>query len=175
MDFTIGKYKINLEIIIIIILLWAILNFHLFCSCSRVKPYEAFSLLKEGFTSGIKKINNDIKKKEGFTSNAYGMNNGETFSRFPEKPIDLNTWKTPNIGIVGSNSFDKLKSYKTPLTPGKGGNLDFLSQGEFKPECCANGSPYSNSEGCACLSYDTSKYLIERGGNAVPFIQGSSF
>jgi len=38
---------------------------------------------------------------------------------------------------------------------------------KFKPECCPN--TYSNSMGCACMSNSQYKYLIERGGNNVPF------
>ena len=161
MNLTFGKLKINLEIVIIFILLWIILSSHLLCSCSRVMPYEAFTTVLK-------------KSKEAFTSKS-GMNNGETFSRFPEKQINVDTWKQPNIGVAGSSDFQKMNSYKTPLAPGKGGKLDYLSDVVFKHECCAYGSPYSNSSGCACLNVEASKYLITRGGNAAPFIQGSSF
>ena len=40
---------------------------------------------------------------------------------------------------------------------------------KFSPQCCPN--TYSNSMGCACLSMPQYRYLIERGGNNVPFSQ----
>ena len=164
MDLTFGKFRIKLELVIIFVLLWIIMSGHLVCSCSRVKPYEAFTEMKKVLK----------KTAEGFTSSS-GMNNGETFSRFPEKQIDINTWKQPNVGIPGSSDNNKMNSYKTPKTPGQGGNLNYLSGAVFNKECCAYGSPYSNSSGCACLNTEAGKFLLTRGGNAVPFIQGSSF
>jgi hypothetical protein len=165
MDLTFGKFRIKLELVIIFVLLWIIMSGHLMCSCSRVKPYEAFT-----------EMITPQKKKEGFTSSS-GMNNGETFSRFPEKLIDVNSWKQSNAGVYGSSDYNKMNSYKTPNPPGKGGNLDYLSGAVFKRECCAygGGASYSNSSGCACLNTEASKFLITRGGNAAPFIQGSSF
>ena len=163
MDLTFGKFRIKLELVIIFVLLWIIMSGHLVCSCTRVKPYEAFTEMFQA-------------TKEGFTSIS-GMNNGETFSRFPEKQVDVNTWKQSNAGVHGSSDYNKMNSYKTPKPPGKGGKLDYLSGVEFKHECCAygGGASYSNSSGCACLNTDASRFLITRGGNAVPFIQGSSF
>ena len=37
----------------------------------------------------------------------------------------------------------------------------------FKPECCP--STYSNSTGCACINLKQYNYLINRGGNNVPY------
>ena len=39
----------------------------------------------------------------------------------------------------------------------------------FKPECCPN--TYSNSMGCACMTNKQYNYLINRGGNNVPYSQ----
>ena len=43
----------------------------------------------------------------------------------------------------------------------------FFKDTKFKPQCCP--SSYSNSMGCACINNSQYKYLIERGGNNVPF------
>jgi hypothetical protein len=43
----------------------------------------------------------------------------------------------------------------------------FFKDTKFKPQCCP--SSYSNSMGCACIKNSQYKYLIERGGNNVPF------
>ncbi len=43
----------------------------------------------------------------------------------------------------------------------------FFKDTKFKPQCCP--SSFSNSMGCACINNSQYKYLIERGGNNVPF------
>ena len=115
MDLIIGKFRIKLELIIIFVLLCIIMSGHLVCSCTRVKPYEAFTEMVDNMITckDGKKINDEgkcVKITEGFTS---GMNNGVTFSRFPEKPININSWKQSS-GMSGSR-------YKTTKPPGKGG------------------------------------------------------
>ena len=60
-----------------------------------------------------------------------------------------------------------------PLAPYKVHNCgpvnmnNFLSNVQFKPECCGNpaGSSYSNSVGCACLCPEQITFLNSRGGN----------
>ena len=42
-------------------------------------------------------------------------------------------------------------------------NLDFLSNLEFKPQCCP--SQYSTSAGCACMTPEKLNYISKRGGN----------
>ena len=37
----------------------------------------------------------------------------------------------------------------------------------FKPECCPNA--FSNSSGCACMTGGQFNYLVERGGNNIPY------
>jgi hypothetical protein len=47
------------------------------------------------------------------------------------------------------------------------GELDMFANTPFKPECCPN--EYSNSSGCACMTVQQYNYVIERGGNNVPY------
>ena len=42
-------------------------------------------------------------------------------------------------------------------------NLDFLSNLDFKPQCCP--SQYSTSAGCACMTPEKLNYISKRGGN----------
>ena len=42
-------------------------------------------------------------------------------------------------------------------------NLDFLSNLDFKPQCCP--SQYSTSAGCACMTPEKLEYISKRGGN----------
>jgi len=47
------------------------------------------------------------------------------------------------------------------------GELDMFASTPFKPECCPN--TYSTSIGCACMTGTQYNYLVNRGGNNVPY------
>lgn len=47
------------------------------------------------------------------------------------------------------------------------GELLLFANTPFKPECCPN--TFSTSTGCACMSTGQYNYLVERGGNNVPY------
>jgi hypothetical protein len=49
------------------------------------------------------------------------------------------------------------------------GELFMFANTPFKPECCPN--TYSTSQGCACMTGNQYNYLVERGGNNVPYSQ----
>ena len=44
-------------------------------------------------------------------------------------------------------------------------NLDFLSNLDFKPQCCP--SQYSTSAGCACMTPEKLEYISKRGNNDI--------
>jgi hypothetical protein len=47
------------------------------------------------------------------------------------------------------------------------GELSMFATTPFKPECCPNS--YSNSMGCACMTTGQYNYLVNRGGNNIPY------
>ena len=157
MELSLFGIKFRYEIIILIVIIWFVLSSNLLCGCSRVSAMEAFSIVKEGFTT---------------------MNNGENFSKFPNKPVNPNTWKMSNIGVSGSARNDLINQGGNPTFPLPSGQLSIFDNMDFKPECCATGSDASNSSGCACYDLNTVSYLRRRGGNAgseSTFVEGSSF
>lgn len=157
MELKLFGFKFNLGVLVLIIIV--VLISHLLCGCSRVSPMEAFSMM-----SG----------KEGFGT----MNNGETFSKFPNKPVNPNSWKMSNIGVAGKARTSLLNQGSNPSFPLPSGQLSIYDNMDFKPECCASGSDASNSMGCACYNLNTVSYLRRRGGNAgseSTFVEGSSF
>ena len=50
------------------------------------------------------------------------------------------------------------------MTDAKPQQMGFFNGCKFSPECCDK-APYSNGNGCACLSDEQSNYLNKRGGN----------
>lgn len=88
-----------------------------------------------------------------------------------QKVLDTKSWNAPNMTVVPGKplndavkKFLERKQQKLPLPEGE---MDFLANSEFKPECCP--STYSNSTGCWCGTAQDYNYLITRGGNNVPY------
>jgi hypothetical protein len=106
--------------------------------------------------------------KESF----YGMG-PNTINSFANAKSITNTssWNNPNLTYSSSNKKGKginqiLNRPPQPI-PLPEGELDMFATTKFKPQCCPN--TYSNSTGCACMTTKQYKYLIDRGGNNVPY------
>jgi hypothetical protein len=192
MDVSIFGYKIGLEILILIGIIYLILVGHTICGCCN------FYSLIEGMEDGSGNMMNCFKgdsdgvimctdasgvavrymkdpnpvavKKEGFTganinygeSSVYNLNN---------KPIDTSSWGAQNMTIVpgqpvsaGVKAFMARRQQKLPLPEGE---MNFFANSDFKPECCP--STFSTSTGCWCGTLEDYNYLINRGGNNVPY------
>ena len=156
------KYTVRLEILVIIFIVWAVLFGHLFCSCSKVGVKEAFQ--------AVKNLTNKKKRKEGFVG--ANLNNGQSspYSLTNNKPISTASWFTPNLsyrpGTTNKGIQNILNRKKQPI-PLPEGELSIFANTPFSPKCCPNS--YSNSMGCACMTVDQYNYLINRGGNNVPY------
>ena len=107
--------------------------------------------------------NSKSKSKEGFSDlSDYNIQ---------KKPISTASWFTPNLTYNGSHPTDKgiqaiQNRPEQPIPLPKNEMLMFANT-EFKPECCPNA--YSASTGCACMTEQQYSYLINRGGNNVPY------
>lgn len=160
------EISLRVEILILIAVVFFILSSHLLCSCSTVSPMEAFQMagkMKENFT--------DKKKKEGFTG--ANTNNGQSspYSLSKNNSVNTSSWFTPNLtyrpGKPLSKGVQDIMNRKKQPVPLPEGEMSMFANTEFKPECCPN--TYSNSTGCACMTVDQYNYLIDRGGNNVPY------
>lgn len=147
MDISILGFKFRAEILILIFILWVIMSGHIFCSCCKVN-------LMEGFAGAS---TNDGES----SSYTLGMND----------KVNTSTWGMPNLVVTpgkpltrGVQNILNRKQQPIPLPKGE---LDMFATTEFKPGCCPN--TYSNSTGCACMTTGQYNYLIERGGNNVPY------
>ena len=106
--------------------------------------------------------------KESF----YGMGDNTINSFANAKSVTTTkNWSNPNLTYNSSSKKNKginqiLDRPSQPI-PLPQGEMDMFSTTQFKPECCPN--TYSNSTGCACMTTGQYKYLIDRGGNNVPY------
>jgi len=92
----------------------------------------------------------------------------ESFQNFS---TNTSSWFTPKLTYVAGQPKDKgvqniLNRPEQPI-PLKSGELVLFADTQFKPECCPN--TYSTGSGCACMTVGQYNYLIDRGGNNVPY------
>jgi hypothetical protein len=181
MEISIFGYKVNVQILILIGVVYLIMAGHTLCGCSNYGLLESF-----GDMSGNKlldfsgnsvpipagnvtdKIKGAVQSKEGFT----GTHASESpYDLVSSPPVNTASWGLPNLTITpgqpvssGVQDFLARKQQTLPLPEGE---MSFFANMEFKPECCPNS--YSNSVGCACMGAKDVNYLLTRGGNNVPY------
>lgn len=101
------------------------------------------------------------RKYEGFSGSSLIGRNTSDPRTWGMPTLRLRPGQTPNAGTQ-----DVLNRPPQPI-PLPEGELLLFKETEFKPECCPN--TYSNSMGCACMTMDQYTYLLDRGGNNVPY------
>lgn len=110
-------------------------------------------------------------KFSSLKENFYGMgDNTVNLFASPKDVTNTSKWDNPNLGYskgqMSSGASNILNRPPQPI-PLPEGQLDMFANTSFKPECCPNA--YSNSTGCACMTVPQYNYLIDRGGNNVPY------
>lgn len=143
MQINILGMKTSVECIVISLIIGAILGCSLICGCSR----------------GVKKdcnCDSEKNKKEGMAVM------GSNLDYVMGKDVPGNQW-TKNPPAMQSN-YETTEGPKAPLPEGQ---LFFLANNAFKPECCSPASSltYSSSNGCACVTKEQIDYINNRGGN----------
>jgi len=88
-----------------------------------------------------------------------------------KKPVNTSSWFEPSLVYNKQHPTNKgiqeiMNRPDQPIPLPKDELLIFANT-PFKPECCP--STYSNSTGCACINLKQYNYLINRGGNNVPY------
>jgi hypothetical protein len=126
--------------------------------------------MRTGAASGptVAALNAFKNMKEGFTG--ANTNNGES-SMYNEPPVSTTSWFTPNLtytpGQPVSQGIQNILNRPKQPVPLPEGEMLMFKNTLFSGECCPN--TYSNSMGCACMTVDQYNYLIDRGGNNVPY------
>jgi len=188
MEISILGFKLNVEILILIGVIYLVLVGHLFCSCCSFNVMENFSdstgSMNDKLLSKAKQLKTQVAPEgpttsdmntsvstEGFTG--ANINNGQS------SPYDLNTsdvistssWENQDMTIMpgkplsaGVKAFMARPEQPIPLPEGE---MFMFANTDFKPECCPN--TYSNGSGCACMTGKQYNYLITRGSNNVPY------
>jgi len=145
MELNLLGYKINLEVLILMALIYLIMLGHTLWGCS------CRSNRMEGFTS----LDNSAKY-------TLGDNNTQ---------IDTSSWMMANLtnspGQAKSKGAQDILNRPAQPVPLPEGEMVMFATTEFKPECCPN--TYSTGSGCACMTVNQYNHLANRGGNNVPY------
>jgi hypothetical protein len=173
---------LQVEILIIMGILLFILFSHLLYSCCY-NPWKTAHNFIYGFNEVMnKKIINHILNPvgasvpygavEGFTGANLNENQSAPFSTTANDPVNTNNWGLANLTWTEGQPMSPIvqEVMNRPNQIPKPQELDYFKDTQFKPECCGNaGSSYSTGSGCACMSVPQYNYLVNRGGNNVPY------
>ena len=171
MDISILGYKINLEILIFIGILYLILVGHTICGCSNFySKIEGITPMSPTSPTSGKKEKLTVKK-EGFTGANINYGESSAYSLNDNTPVDTSSWFANNLvvtpGQQPSKAVQDIINRPNTELPLPEDEMFLFANTPFKPECCPN--TYSNSSGCACMNTKTYNYLITRSGNNVPY------
>ena len=197
MDISIFGYKLNLEILILIGVVYLILVGHTLCGCSNYSLMEGLDMMKDVATGNATvtavpaaspvpepagalvagKAKNGAAKpngksgKEGFVGANTNYGQSSPFDLTSNTMVDTSSWSRPDLTVVPGKPLNpavkQFLNRKQQQLPLPEGEMDFFVNVEFKPECCPNA--YSNSSGCACMTSKDYNFLKNRGSNNVPY------
>ena len=141
-------FQINLEVFILIGVIYLILIVHTFSGCCNSGQ------LLESFV--------------GANTN-YGQSS--PYKLGDDKPINTSSWYAQDMVVTPGQKYSTgvkniLERQPQPVPLPESEMLMFKNT-NFKPECCP--SAYSSSTGCACMTTNQYNYLVLRGGNNVPY------
>ena len=168
MEITVFGFKLNLEILILIGVVYLIMVAHTVGGCCNMP------LIMEGLstmTDPTKKNVKTVPKKEGFTGANTNYGQSSQYSLGDYSSPDTSSWGQPTLTVTPGQPVPKavtqfLAREEQPVPLPEGEMLMFANT-PFKPECCPN--TFSNSSGCACMTGSMYNYLVERGGNNIPY------
>ena len=202
MDISIFGYKLNLEILILIGVIYLILVTHTLCGCrvdyslmegldNMEKPTDetqevasssepdaetkvdteepAPAAVATNAKKGASKMNGKVTESFVGANTNYGQSS--PYDLATQTVVDTASWSQPDMTVVPgkplSDGVKKFLAREPQPVPLPEGQLDMFATTPFKPECCPN--TYSNSMGCACMTGQQYNWLVQRGGNNVPY------
>ena len=195
MDISLFGYKFNIEILILIGVVYLILVGHTVCGCCNMKRMMEGLEMLNGDTSNdkdgkVKKVMATqavvggsmpddhlmatavaANKKEGFTGANINYGESSAFDLSSDPTVNTSSWSAQNMTVVPgeplSEGVKKFLAREPQPIPLPEGEMLMFANTPFKPECCPN--TYSNSSGCACMTGNQFNFLQLRGGNNVPY------
>lgn len=167
MDISIFGFKLNLEILILIGVVYLILIGHTLGGCSNYGLMESLEMMN----NKVKNIDDVQPITENFTGANTNYGESSSFDLTNDTPLNTASWSAQNMTVVpgqplsqGVKDFLAREPQQVPLPEGE---MLMFANTPFKPECCPN--TYSNSSGCACMTGPQYNALITRFGNNVPY------
>lgn len=196
MDISILGYKVNLEILILIGIVYLILVGHTFCGCCNFSAMEGFTdsssdasgnkmMSTQVGTGGVQPAGqlvagktkdgaakpNGKAGKEGFVGANINYGESAPYEVGVVSSVDASSWVQPDLTVVPGKPVPKavqdIVNRPNGPIPLPEDEMFLFANTQFKPECCPN--TYSTGSGCACMNSKTYNYLINRGGNNVPY------
>ena len=159
MEISLLGLKLNIEIIILIGIIYLIMVSHTVCGCCN------FPGMIETFNTMTKKV------KEGFSGANTNYGQSAPYTLGQNTPVDPSLWGQQNLVVKSGQpippAVQSILDREPQPVPLPEGQLLMFANTPFKPECCPN--TYSNSSGCACMTSEQYNYLILRGKNNVPY------
>ena len=190
MDISIFGYKLSLEVLILIGVIYLILVGHTFCGCCNIGLMEGMddgSTMVQDLSGVVQKVqakvqqakNNQAQSTAGGSTDATpvtattttegftgaNINYGESsVYNLNNTPVDTSSWSAQNMTVVPGQPLSAgVKAFmarEPQPVPLPEGEMLMFANTPFKPECCPN--TYSNSSGCACMTGNQYNYLIYR-------------
>jgi len=178
MNFSLFGCKMNITTLFFIAIVIILIS-HTYCGC-----HDPYALI-EGMDNNKKEEKNkestmmpekdsskkDSSTKEGFSGANTNYGQSSPYDLTINNSVDTSSWAAPNMVVTPGQPLNPaVKEFlarpkqQLPLPEGE---MDFFANAQFKPECCP--SAYSNSNGCWCGDSTSYNYLIQRGGNNVPY------
>ena len=192
MDISILGLKLNVEILILIGVIYLILVGHTLCGCCKLNgSHEGMQNNSVGKSknngngdnmaqTGPSSTSNSaiatevaraISKKEGFVGANTNYGESSMYSLTNNQQVNPSDWSQQSLTVTPGKPLNstvrKILNRPSQPVPLPEGEMLMFANTEFKPECCPN--TYSTSTGCACMTTDQYNYLILRGGNNVPY------
>ena len=160
MEISLLGLKLNVEIIILIGVIYLIMASHTVCGCCN------FPGIMETFTNLSQKMG-----REGFSGANTNYGQSAPYTLGQNTPIDPSLWGQQNLTVTPGQpvppAVQSILNREPQPVPLPEGEMLMFANTPFKPECCPN--TYSNSSGCACMTSEQYNYIILRGKNNVPY------
>jgi hypothetical protein len=179
MEISILGLKLNLEVLILIGIIYLIMVSHTFCGCSNIPGIiETFGTIANDVNKHVNVVTKKIADKHAITKDTEGFTGANTnygqsapYSLSHDHPINTSHWGQQDLVVTSGQplppAVKKILEREPQPVPLPEGELLMFANTPFKPECCPN--TYSNSSGCACMTSEQYNYIISRSGNNVPY------
>jgi hypothetical protein len=191
MDISIFGFKFNLEVLILIGVVYLILVIHTLCGCVNIfgkreglennnltQPFPAPALPDSAVpvpaSSSANSTSSGSKKnagKESFVGANTNYGESASYPLTQTTYLDTTKWGGQDLTIFPGKPIPKaaqaIIDRPNQTLPLPEGQLSLFDNMPFSPECCP--TAYSSSMGCACMNSSTYNYLITRGSNNVPY------